>query len=177
MCADTEAWAESLSSSADSPPDDPFFFRLPAELRILILELSLDRPQGGVPLERPGLPSYKNAVSIFLVSKRMYADAVPIFYRDVGIDLRGFGSQSPPQKCTQQFLRTALVPRQHIRNVTLCLNMIDCCNCQSVSALELEKYVTLRQLTLLIGPDYPYPPTVVSERKPVPGTAPISAEA
>lgn len=158
---------ETSSSSSTAMAQSHFdFFELPAELRIQILELALDPPKSGVPLSNPGLPIPPDAKSIFLVSKQMYADAVSIYYRNVHIDLRDCHFKTSLQKCTRQFLETATVPRQHVKNAIISLNVADCCNLQSIWSLELEKYMQLRKLTVLIGPDYPYPPYGCAEHPP-----------
>lgn len=134
------------------------FSALPPELRLLVLELALSPPRDGVDLGRYDHTASQNARSIFLVSKQMYAEALPIFYRDVRVDLRGCGLDSPCFQTAQRFLETATSPRQYVRNATICLCMIDCCNCETAAKLELDEYLHLRTLTVLIGADYMYPP-------------------
>ncbi|KAH6657729.1 hypothetical protein BKA67DRAFT_655975 [Truncatella angustata] len=141
--------------SANPTIQESIFFSLPTELRIQILDLALDPPEEGVPLGQPGSCPSNDVLSIFLVSKQIYADAVPIYYRNVCIDLN---SRSSAEKDARRFLERATIPRQHIRSVTVCLRMVDCSSCQAVSGLGLERFVELRRLTMLIGPDYPYPP-------------------
>jgi hypothetical protein len=143
---------------ADVTTRECLFFVIPPELRLQILELALNPPRGGVPIDRQGMPISEDAKAIFLVSRRMNAEAAPIYYRTARIDLRGFGCGNPPDKCARQFLRTALGPQQHVRHAIVCLSMVDCCDCESVVSLGLERHLRLRRLTVLIGPDYPYPP-------------------
>ncbi|KAI1844602.1 hypothetical protein JX266_009275 [Neoarthrinium moseri] len=137
------------------------YFRLPSELRLQILESVIERPSDGVPIARPGFCVPKEVRNIFLVSRQMYAEAAPIYYRDVRVDLRGYGFWSPPQKCANQFFETALTAREYVRNAMVCINLVDCCNCETVAKLSLGLHQSRRRLQRLdvrIGPDYPYPP-------------------
>jgi hypothetical protein len=150
-----------ISSSSDAiSQDTSILFSIPPELRLQILELALDLPPGGVSLGRPDRSNCQDAASIFLVSRQMYAEAAPIFYRSARVDLRGCSSfsKSSPVKLVRQFLEGSERPRHHIRNLSVSLGMADCCEGESLVGLQLEKHLELRNLTVLIGPDYAYPP-------------------
>lgn len=163
----------------------PPYFRLPPELRQQILGFVIPVPEGGVHLGRCGMGIPRAVKDLFLVCRQMYADAVPVYYRDVRIDLQGYGFASPALRCVNRFLRTAETPRRHVRHATVLINLIDCCNCESVGRLALAQYCGtggvegaqgagdgvssssssggggdggLRRVDVCIGPDYPYPP-------------------
>lgn len=151
---------EASSHSETSSQTPSILFTIPPELRFQILELALNLPQEGVSLGRPNRSSCRDARSIFLVSRQMYADAAPIFYRDARIDLRGCSSftKSSPEKLARRFLQNAEMPRRYIRNLSVALGMADCSECESLVDLALEEHLDLRSLTVFIGPDYAYPP-------------------
>jgi hypothetical protein len=116
------------------------YFRLPPELRVAILELVLPLEDEGVLLGRCGRGIPQEVKGLFRVCRQMYADALPVYYRDVCIDLQGYGSASPALRCVNRFLRTARTPRRHVRRATVLINLIDCCNCESLGRLALARY-------------------------------------
>ncbi|ETS81943.1 hypothetical protein PFICI_06945 [Pestalotiopsis fici W106-1] len=149
-----------LSSLETTSQDNSILLNIPPELRFQILELALDLPPGGVSLGRPDRTNCQDAMSIFLVSKQIYAEAAPIFYRTARIDLRGCSSfsKTSPEKAVRRFLQISERPRRHIRDLSVSLGMADCCECESLVGLQLEKQLDLRSLNVFIGPDYAYPP-------------------
>lgn len=154
------AQSDGILAFASTSSGPCLLFTLPAELRILILELALSPPKYGIDLGQCNQASLRKAISVFLVSKQMYAEAVHVFYRETCIDLRDWTYGSSPHLTTRKFLESAttLRLRQHVRDVNICLSMIDCYNCENVAKMDLESNLQLRTTTILIGPDYQYPP-------------------